>query len=510
MGVVTKPGKLDTETDLAWQPRLLFDDQDMVCCHRLKRVMCRPTPYPGNPLLVGAEYIDRVKLNEPLTDHPDMDQHANIQSETDATFEVEPMYAPNLFGRFALPTSVIQNPTLSVYQMYYEVFGGIQRAKTEFVGGNYYTCYAESTNGMDWHMPRLNQIEVDGCRENNLIFEPPSQAYVVYDPRDEDENRRYKAFSHPGPRIATSRDGRHWSAFQDARLETQLGRSDGDTFFGWDPQFQKYVAFFRPWRACAGAPDGAPFHRRIGRATSDDLLAWSDHQVILSADYEAGEAADLERMHVVRYGDRYLGLVNVLSHVGEERKALSFINAPCYIELAYSRDGLQWYRFDERDPFISCIPGRRDRGCVMGSQGFLQIDQQLHFYYGRSAHLHGMLANDMTMHVARLTRDRFVGWRNDADEDGVLQTPYFVCPGGELIVNADTIRGTIRIAVLLEDGLHEAERAMMRCVYVNGDGIEHRVRWQRVNDLDDLKGKRIALRFYIDRATLYAYRFAST
>ena len=54
------------------------------------------------------------------------------------------------------------------------------------------TCYAESADGVNFTRPNLGLHEFQGSKENNIIREG-RMFRVLYDPRDEDPTKRYKA-----------------------------------------------------------------------------------------------------------------------------------------------------------------------------------------------------------------------------------------------------------------------------------------------------------------------------
>lgn len=91
-------------------------------------------------------------------------------------------------------------------------------------------CYAESDDGIHWTKPKLNLVEFNGNKQNNICLiksEVPSLAKVndfltvLYDADDPDPQRRYKCayIAHPpfadvrGGRSSIGPDERRWGAF---------------------------------------------------------------------------------------------------------------------------------------------------------------------------------------------------------------------------------------------------------------------------------------------------------
>lgn len=471
-----------------------------------ERTFHSPTPYPGNPLVFDGDYCDREKLAPAAeVETADDDQHAYV-SGAEIVEGTHRWLHPSIFGRLGQINSVVRSPITGKLQMYYLVIGGLNLIEGGNTGGAFPTCYAESDDGINWHMPALNRFKVWGSTQNNVMFAPPSSAYVKVDPHQPDPSKRYIAFVHHGPRIYTSPDGINWSKPIAAKLQTALGRSDGDTFLGYDPAIAKYVAYFRPWKEYATEPADRQLFRRIGRAVSDDLEHWKNHECVLSADEGDGPTAQLERMLVFPYQGAYLGLAHVMRNFTEERRTYSYMVGSIYNELCFSHDNRQWHRFDERHPFISATGGVRSRGMVLSADAPVEMGDELFFYYSQSHHLHGHLPNYENFSVAKLLKDRFSGFRAGAEEGYVLTQPI-ACPGGTLHVNADTQRGDMRVGIIMEDGQHSVEHAAFRCNYVFGQANTHAIRWDRTSDVDSLRGKTIRLKLYLRDAELFSFWF---
>jgi len=493
---------------------LLLNEDKIEHTAHMRPVLHSARPYAKNPLILANEFCDREKLAElehgkprlgGQQEGPFLDQHK--LPDTSQAKGIDRWFVPAQFGaRVIYPNSVVRSPLTGRIQMYYTVNGGLDFEDSGWSGGSSVVCYAESDDGINWDMPVLNKVKVFGSTENNVIWPPGNYPYIVVDDQEKDPQRRYKAFIHPGPRISWSPDGLTWSAPRKAVLKTEIGRSDGDTFMGWDDLHGKYVAYFRPWKRTSDEPDDIHFSRKIGRGVSDDLIHWSDHKCILWADEKDPPWTELERMLVFRYADVYLGLIVVFLTVPEQRHAVSHMIGSVYTELAYSTDGINWRRFDQRQPFLSYRPGVKDFGLVIPGHACVPIDDELYFYYEATSTLHGEFPCNARCNLARLTKDRFVGLRAD-DIEGTITTKPFVCPGGRLRVNADVRDGELRASVIAADGYHEVDHAVYRCNYIEGDSIEHTVRWKQTDNLDHLKGRTIALKFYARNAEVFSYWF---
>jgi hypothetical protein len=487
---------------------LLIDDKKIAKTFQVKQTVHRPIPYPANPLRFDGEFSDREKVEKAAKiqaqEVPVLDQHDIVF----ASFKegLDKWFNSHAYGRFAIVSSVVRSPVSGRLQMYYYL-NGMNLVDSVWEGGAFAACYAESDNGIAWDLPKLNRVRMFGSKENNIMWDPGCFPYVVIDEHDPDPNRRYKALIHPGPNVAFSPDGINWSKMEKGHLTTAIGRSDGDTVLGWDPRIGKYVAYFRPRTEKPGDDPNKLLKRKIGYAVSDDFIHWGDHKCVFTAKPDDGPWNEFERMLVFRYGDLYFGQVLVLRGYEEERIALSHMLAPGYTELVWSRDGVEWHRFEQRDPFLSHVPGVRDMGLSLVAHQPVVVEGQLYFYYASTNAIHGEFPFSCQTHLARLDIDRFVGWRAEAEE-GFVQTAPFQCPGGHLIINADVRAGSLRVAVIEEDGANSLEHSVVRSIHLQGDAIEHCASWQKTDNVEALKGKTISLKFYLRNAEVFSYRFA--
>ena len=109
--------------------------------------------------------------------------------------------------------------------------------------------------------------------------------------------------------------------------------------------------------------------------------------------------------------------------------------------------------------------------------------------------------------MATLKRDRFASLETGIPDAGPcrLITKPFVVRHPRLYLNAATwMKGSIRVEVLTRDwqpipGFTEPEVRE-----IQGDALDHSVRWSNKADLGALLGQEIRLKFYMTRARLHA------
>src|SRR5262249_38481260 len=109
--------------------------------------------------------------------------------------------------------------------------------------------------------------------------------------------------------------------------------------------------------------------------------------------------------------------------------------------------------------------------------------------------------------LATLKRDRFASLETGIPDAGPcrLITKPFVVRRPRLYLNAATwMKGSIRVEALTRDwqpipGFSEPEARE-----IQGDALDHPVRWLNQTDLAALGGQEIRLKFYMTRARLHA------
>ncbi|MGI9428614.1 MAG: hypothetical protein ACR2NM_08150, partial [Bythopirellula sp.] len=118
-------------------------------------------------------------------------------------------------------TSVYRDPATGKYQLWYQAYGGPSTPLPQCV-----TCYAESKDGIHWTKPNLGLFPYGDETNTNIVMVGnggTSIRYcnaVVFDPRDQNPEKRYKMAyfdfgkidgkEYPGLHVAFSPDGIHW------------------------------------------------------------------------------------------------------------------------------------------------------------------------------------------------------------------------------------------------------------------------------------------------------------
>ena len=447
--------------------------------------------------------------------------------------------------------SVIKEPDGRL-RMWYFAFNAARRPD-ELDRGGY--ALAQSTDGITWHKPALGIVEFRGSRRNNLwyTFSPdghnlvdeelarrgqglPAQDQsgahigvvnnmdgltVVRDEQEPDPQQRYKL-------IANMQDHRMWApSYQDrypavTDQQVQAARAVWGQYLDTSPDGVHWTR--RPRRVLPArhgdymlvTRDQANdrwwlneraqvlFGRNVALRTSTDLINWDAPRVVFSSDASMGFGRDFEwhgGITPFNYGNMHLGLLEKWSNVG--------FGDSC--ELVCSRDGLQWQRVAPGFPFLDVgAEGAFDRVLAYPSHNApIRMGDELFIYYTGAGPREDHGALPMSIGLARVRLDRFVGMAHSRREPGELLTRPFRLLGTGLEVNAEMLLNrVVQVAVRGSDGSIEPGYDFADSqVALDRDRARVPVLWKG-KDLADLRDHTIALHFRVDGCCLYAYRIS--
>ena len=464
-----------------YRTRLFLDDVDIHEQRGLNRTMHQPAKYAGNPLMY------------PL--HP---------------WE----------GRLEIYGQVLRDPEdPELLRMWYTGLGGMgvsrmgaeNTSKWAHLGFDpanllYSYCYATSRDGVFWDRPNLGLVEYEGSTDTNIVITNASGGNVVFDPRDPDRERRYKALffesrekdgtsnEGDGFSVAFSPDGIRWTKYHGNPVARKA--SDAHTLLGWDDLNQEYVAYARP-----SLKEGNKV-RRIGRSTSGDFTSWTDPEDVLVPDDDDPPGLEFYGMPVFRHHDHYIGLLSAYHTAPEEPQIRFYGNID--VQLAISRDGKRWERAADRHAFLpNGPPNSIDSGEIYMANTPIVVEDELWFYYSPGPIEHGPTGRSGPICLAKLRLDGFMSM-DAGDEAGYLVTTPFECAGGDLLINAAARGGQISVAVLDEEGIQHPDFGRMHAVVFDGDSVRHKAGWKD-GDFEALRGKQIRLKFYLRNASLYSF-----
>lgn len=466
-------------------------------------------------------------------------------------------------GQYTNPNFVVFDEKDRLYKMWYVYIDRDQKPGEKYLRverSHAGRAYAVSKDGIVWEKPDLGLIDLPGHgRKNNAVPYRPS----LYDRREPDSQRRYKALIGIGDQsrdmgVAFSPDGLHWTPYEGNPV------IDGKIGMGlviWDDRVQQYVGFLRPLPSPPIAAMGNVSIRTIGRSTSPDFLKWDlpQNQVVLVPDEQ--DPLDTQFYTASVFKDRgvYFAFLSVY-HAN---------SLMVDVQLAFSRDGIDWIRVGKRHPIITYgMPDRFDSHAAYVYSPPVVLEEEIRVYYQGQDEAHSLTPGDLSVLAHRPTalppgteealseypsrgaawwygvmpqpwtlhggagglavarRDGFVSLDAGADPGEVL-TRTLWCRGRRLVVNADASdpsvwrregsrwkqhpggQGEVRVELLDENGSPLPGFEADRCDPLRSDALAHTVSWGGQSDLSSLENRKVKIRFLLRNTKLYSFRLGS-
>jgi hypothetical protein len=354
---------------------------------------------------------------------------------------------------------------------------------------------------------------------------------AVYDPRESDPSRRFKAtLLNDG--FAVSADGALWT-----KLDVERIQSSDEGNFSYDAEGVLFIHTVKR---------GGNYGRSVALGTSRDFRTWTDYGLVFQADdsdqqlgkqhIEARMAdatlqqplyndpkvyhVDVYNMGVFRYEDLYIGLPAMYHATGP---VPNHPNTGGFhlVELVCSRDLKDWTRLGQRKAFIGpshLNSGAYDLTQILPPSAPVVRDDELWFYYtglkwrdtftyvgeypkGEAVPIPGRNRDGGAVCLAVLRRDGFVSLDAGENEGSVLTQP-FKPTAGKLYVNVDAHDGELSAEVCDNQG-----KVLGKSEVVKVDRSQVELRWEQGN-LVELKQQTVSLRFKLRNASLYSYWLA--
>jgi hypothetical protein len=115
--------------------------------------------------------------------------------------------------------------------------------------------------------------------------------------------------------------------------------------------------------------------------------------------------------------------------------------------------------------------------------------------------------NNFAMALAKLRVDGFVSLKGGVEWGSVLTKPVVV-EGRELRLNVDSWRGRVKVEILnADDGCPFPGYTLDESIAAIVDSIDQPMRWKEKEDVAELRGRTVRLRFSVLQAELYAFWF---
>ena len=421
-------------------------------------------------------------------------------------------------GNFSLYHSVFKD--VNLFCMYYRGSQiNIKNEKLDVTHPSYY-CYAESNDGINWTKPKLNLIDFNGSKENNIVLDLATHTASMFkdDNPDASPDAQYKALVLAKGLLAfKSTDGIHWLPMSDQAVITD-GAFDSQNLAFWDNVRGEYRAY---WRIFS---EGV---RAIRTATSKDFIHWENQADLKYIDsppeqlYTNQVLPYFRAPHIfigfpTRYIDR--GWSESMRALPEpEQREIRSEASPRYGTaiteglFMVSRDGVNLKRWNEA--FLR--PGIEREGTWNYGQQFIGwgvvetksplegAPNELSIYASES-YWTGT-SNILRRYTLRM--DGFVSAYAPMN-GGELITKNLIFEGNKLMLNfSSSAAGDIKVEIQDDTGKPFPGFALEDCPPVFGDSIERKVFWNNGSDLSMLEGKTVRLRFVLRDTDLYSFQF---
>ena len=447
------------------------------------RVFHAPKKHPANPLIVP---------------HKTFGQTDPTQPRTGAGF-----------------LSAVRDPSDGVFRIWYQLNipqparnANDDKARRT---GTYAIAYAESKDGLSWKIPDVDPAGDPQAGDRNVIWRGTTgnlaEGPCILD-LPEHAKRGFKHvmlyIDRKGLCLIGSQDGIRW----DPSSVTLLAKIHSDTqnCLIYDEARRLFVMYCRPRDRYGGASmlelgEG----RRIAVMTSPELWReWKlDTQIIMVPD-------ELD----ARQGLAGHYIFGVKQHAGVNWGFLTLFkwNTDLQSEMAFSRGGLDFWRFPHRPKLIEL--GNKDAwddGMIISAPGWVEVGDEWWLYYTGYDGPHGYDENRAqglfrtgSIGLATLRKDGFVSMRGP-ENGGVIVTRRLRWPGGRLMINVNASGGELRVRVTDDHRKVVPGLGYDDCVPIRGDSVGHEVKWTK-RSLDELKGESLRLEFQLARADLYSFR----
>lgn len=387
--------------------------------------------------------------------------------------------------------NVIYDKDEKIYKMWYSAFNA------NYVGGgdaaSVMTCYATSTDGINWTRPNLGMVEYLGSTNNNIIGNYHI-ASVHKDYDEPDPAKRYKmtTYLHNGRySVLYSPDGLNWT-FSGVTIP------GGDVITSaYDKTNDRYIALAKIGIA----------RRDHHMTVSDDMSSWSVPILMNSLcdpiDAQNNVRADCYGMGFYPYEGVYIGFDWIFYITDHGR----FMSGTIDNHLVFSRDLTEDWQRPTREAIIPLGPeGSIDDGMIFTASSAIEMGDEVWMYTGVWDGDHGLAFRDCAIIISKWRRDGFASL--DTGSNGVITTKKLLMEGGKrLVLNADASEGQILVELLNSAGNPISGFTKDDCDPINTDSVSHTVSWNGNKDISSLEGRVVKVKIYAENSSIYSFGF---
>ena len=403
--------------------------------------------------------------------------------------------------------------------------------KAERDGYPYFICYAESRDGVHWNKPLIEGKHYKQYEKTNVVVKGRQKAQsprVMLNPPSTGQPERFlMTYKDNLPAgygclcLAYSDDGIHWR--DDDRNPAFIGLRDTWQNMIYDQWRERWLLFGRPICTAGvvdvpGGPTEHNYKRRTSVAVGDTPFDFHPPRVVIWP--EETDEPDIDHMVVSRVGSHFLGF---LGQMGPPP------NMEFRLHLAFSGDGIRWNLLPDRPVYLPHGgPDSFDSGSTSSAGGVVDMGNTSYIYYRGARHGQAQSNKNNVTGIGRaqFLRERFAA-QMGAHTGGFLLTRELMVSAPELIVNITVADGynsdpatavvppefSAEVVVFPESGSAPEPvpgYTLAECTTAAVDMVEHKVTWKEKQDLTDLVGKPVFIRFYLKNTGIYSLRFRAS
>lgn len=417
--------------------------------------------------------------------------------------------------------SIINNG--SKFLMYYRGVGEGKSAEAQV------TCLAESTDGINWTKPELNQFSIKGSPKNNVVLlgSPEQSSHnfsAFYDPNPNvPAAERYKAVGGVASSVKrknrglyryVSPDGIHWKRFSDSTQLFGTGGHgmDSQNILTWLPAEKSYAIYLRTWTGDKpGDTTLLKGIRTIARSLSKDFKTWSAPQRMTFGDTQLENLYTNATQPYFRAPQLLVSMPFRFSPTGKVLSdqeliangiAKSMWKGVSDAVFMTSRGG-QAYDRTFMESFVR--PGTNQQNWAARSTipacGVIPTGpSEMSFFVTRAY-------GTKQCHVERmaLRTDGFASLHAGYKEGSVL-TKRVLLDGNSFKLNYSTSSiGYVQVVLLDENGNEVPGFGLKNAAPIRGDKIDGAVTWTSGKTIKDIRDKTVVIKFIARDADIYSF-----
>jgi hypothetical protein len=326
-------------------------------------------------------------------------------------------------------------------------------------------AYADSSDGLHWTNPNLGIRTFRNSKNNNLIN--PMGMTCLPDPHEKDLQHKYKSaythWQHMKAAIAHSRDGLHWTPYNDGNPVTHRA-ADTINQLLWDPTAGSYRPYTRTdyQRRLKAKIEVRGTRGMTNRQLKTNPTSW---KTIREWSLDRQDCGEYKRRQIYSlngwiYEGVHFGLLWSYEWPGD------LSEGPHDLLKRHERDVMNFYLITTRGdlpwdlrwvyagkPMIPRGPnGSFDKDRVQPAINIVTWKDRHWLYYAGSKERHDVKGSrPVSIGLATLRLDGFVCFKAKNGR-GFVATKPFVLKGRTLQVNADADQGELRVEVLTPEG----------------------------------------------------------